>query len=273
MKTTLHSYCYDTRKPEDAKEYAALAERLRSTPGRGRWHHVIEPSSKRWQVSGEVELETGYFFGNQWNSDKGRIFDWFEEAVYCDGRSLRWLKRGHWLEITDEMRALRDSTLVCGYTGQHFPASSGMVFNTTPSGLGSEYLTEKELHLLRLLPVSSNADREPLTEAERAVLLPLYVEAQTTAQSELDKERAQEKREEVAKEYAAKVKNAEDMRAGWTWLLDRGLPVKNVIFYDHSGRFSFGWQKPFSGAARAKWAELLRDFPAPFDLEPEDKKR
>lgn len=185
ISTVFHAYNYDTRKPEELAAYKELRARLADGPHQmhsfGEYYHP--------EIDGRtIELETAFLFDNQWNtapidgfSDQGyRLFDWAEEYLPHAPK----IKRGHWLEQTDEMRAIRRETSKCGYCGKQYLTTPENVFCF--ACLDSPYLKETELHLLRLLPIDSgfNAKREPLADDERAEMMPRYLEAQTKGASE-----------------------------------------------------------------------------------------
>jgi hypothetical protein len=69
---------------------------------------------------------------------------------------------------------------------------------------------------------------------------------------------------EMAAETMAK--RARDCRVGNEWLLANNVSLENVLFYEHSGRFSFGWSKPITGKLLVAWKALLADFPAPYEI-------
>lgn len=268
MKTTIHYYRFNTENIEEAQAYAALCEQLRATPGRGHWLHVLADTTDRSRTrkhgeSEMVELETNYFFSNQWNTAEPhnqRVFDWYE-GIYPN----RHIRAGHYLDITPEMIELRDNTHVCGYCGKLEPAQRGYVF--CPHCLGSAYLKETELHLLRMLPVSQeNRKRPELTQAERDHLLPLYIEAQTREGHERANKRAKETRARLEREYHKTLENAEDKYNGFIWLMDHDVNIDNCIYYDHAGKFSFGWRNPVSEAVKSQLLDVLCEFPYDYEI-------
>src|SRR5262245_25066500 len=111
METTLHIYEFDTRKPEDAAKYDALCERLKGqgltcfeTHGRGSHFYDVQG------IDGQtIPLDLGHLFDNQWNTgpipgqfDEGvRVFDWAQDYRPFGSDTI---KRGHYLEQTEEMR-------------------------------------------------------------------------------------------------------------------------------------------------------------------------
>ena len=148
--------------------------------------------------SEDIELETSCLFSNQWNTACGkRVFDWYE-AIYPN----RKIKEGHYLDITDEMRQIRQTTLVCGYCGKNYPNGKPGFCNAC---LDSEYLKESDLALLRLLPVALKfPTREPLTDSERATLLPQYVSAANLGNDSRAVKAKQDTRKRVEKKHREK---------------------------------------------------------------------
>ena len=52
------------------------------------------------------------------------------------------------------------------------------------------------------------------------------------------------------------------------WLLDHGVSVENVIFYDHTGRFCFGWKdRGVSPAVASALRDVLCEFPFDYDIQ------
>lgn len=279
IKTRIHRYSHTAHTPE----YKALREKLSADHGRGDLHEAIGaglhiPTSLDGAT---IELETDFLFGNQWNtapipgvSDEGlRVFDWCENAVFNDRGQRTQSRNGWYLDITDEMRAIRRQTLQCGYCGHYQKHDCGLMF--CPDCLGSEYLEAKDLHLLRLLPVDEpfGADRAELTDAERAEMLPRFVAAQTFGNTERDKARIAKLRAKISKKCADTIRNAEIERDGFTYLMDHGIKTGNVIFYDHTGRFCFGWRKKLSAEELSALLDVITEFSWPYDIECADGRK
>jgi hypothetical protein len=265
MKTTITSYCFDTSNPKDADAYKGLAASLRKTNGRcfiswGRGSHY----EAAWAEGVPVTLETQHLFENQWNTAPGgltgnlRVFDWAED--YLPDKKI---KRGHYLAITPEMTAVRKHTVACGYCGHQ--ESDTMAASFCPKCLGSEYLAEKDLHLTRLVPVSDKSDRAPLTEEEASVLVPRWREAQGLGKQSRDVARLSKRRRDIAAlvpdaeaKAAASIKRAHTETNALTWLMDHGfLEIENVIYYKHTGRFSFGWRNALTPAQCSNLRDIL----------------
>ena len=261
IKTTLHAYWFDTRKPDDAKAFSDLRSRLVKTNGDcfetwgGNSHYCPN-------LAGPIELETDHLFDNQWNSTTHRVFDWAQDhPIDFDKR----IKRGHYLDITDEMRELRRNRMACGYCGKQEPAQKGNVF--CPHCIGSQYLKESELYLLRMRPVSDGRrERAPLTPAELAHLLPIYRDAQIYGNTERDKARITKERADLTKDRDDTIHNANIKHDGFLWFMDRGIRTDNLIFYTHAGRFSWGWKTPVSADFLSHLLDVITEFPFPYDI-------
>lgn len=275
MQTVIHCYNYDTREPAQKAAYAELCAQLANHPHK---MHAIGTYYHRDWDGQTIELETAHLFDNQWNtaagslSEKGcRVFDWAEEALFVNGVKQRHIRRGHWLEQTPEMLAIRNDVSKCGYCGHQHPTGA---FAFCPDCLGSEYLTEKDLPLTRMLPVSSRDSRAPLTDAEKAERLPLFVHAQTYGNTERDKTRLAKQRADILHHAELAIDAAHTERDGKIWLLDRGIRIDNVIFYSHTGRFSFGWRKPLSPDELAALQSAMgAEFAFPYDIQCADGRK
>lgn len=269
LQTKIHYYCFDISNEDERIAYSSLKAELKHTPGRGHWHNArsVYDSHKHGDTEA-VELETKCLFGNQWNTADNRLFDWCER--YVDNRTI---KTGHYLDITDEMREVRRNTHKCGYCGNFEPAAKGHVF--CPECIGSEYLKEQELHLLRMRPVDTpfKDERPLLTKAEAEHLTPLYVEAQIHGNTSRDKQRIRGQREKLQRDHDHAIESAETEFTAFTWLMDRGIKTGNCIFYKHTGRFSFGWRKELHGAELSALQDVLCEFPFDYDLKTTGKEK
>jgi hypothetical protein len=285
IKTRLHLYNFES--PTHPKYKQQLDAIKANAEGRGHWMHAWGgPSTAKDVKPGrshaaklntvtteEVEIDLAHVFDNQWNeAGEGgrRLFDHYEE--YTD----RQFRRGHWLEITPEMAEARRVTLKCGYCGcqygpHHKPAPEPVVEGGGAfclRCLDNEYLKPEELHLLRLAPVAEDDKREraKLTEDERAVLMPLYVTRQTTGNDSRAKKRRDNARADGVKKFEKETAAATTERDGMLWLWDHNVSLDNVIYYSHTGKFSFGWRSPLSDEVASAFLDLLCEFPFPYEL-------
>lgn len=117
-----------------------------------------------WQ---EVELDDTHLFDNQFNTTDGRrLFDWYTRLITVQTRAgVASSGCGHWLdtESLETLNELRRARYQCGYCG-HQTDTPAATDGWCHKCLGSPYLEGKDLHLLQLLPV--------LTEAERSESVP-----------------------------------------------------------------------------------------------------
>jgi hypothetical protein len=280
MKTKIHAYSFDLEKVEDREPWVRLSAMLTARKNAGHQMSGWSPdrdaarnhAAKIVEYSGqEITIEPEHLFSNQWNTTEcGRVFDWSLEYI-GDSVRQRLIKRGHYLEITPEMEEARENTLKCGYTGAQFPSSAGMKFNTTQAALGSCFLKEEEIYLLRLVPVfaeNTSNPRAKLTTEEKNFLLPLYLSAQSRTRGEARKEQ----RAAVEKEFADDSRRAKIEYEGKIWLLDHGVNLENAIFYNHTERFCFGWRNAYGENAAQAMRAALNGFPFAFDIETEGAK-
>lgn len=273
MQTVIHQYNFDTSQTGGAAQYKALcdtltAQRLECFESHGGASHY------NGGLDGKtLTLETAHIFANQWNTapidDDGaktgrRVFDWAQDSVYGTPNRNPQIKRGHWLEQTQEMREARRNTAACGYCGHQEPAQKGNIF--CPECIGSEYLETKLLHLLRMQPVDDTGDRAPLTDAERAHLLPLYRDAQLHGHTTRDKKRIAQARADIAGKFATATRDAKTEHDGMLWLMDHGVKTDNVIFYTHTGRFGFGWRKPVDAEILSGLLDIISEFAFAYDI-------
>lgn len=281
IKTVLHAYSFNIRKPEEKIAYEALRDQLEGaglkcfeTHGGGS-HYCPD-------LAGPVDLETKALFDNQWNTapikratSKGaaemgaRVFDWAQDYNSQIG-APPGIKRGHWLEQTADMRDIRRNTVKCRYCGAHEPAAKGYVF--CPHCIDSAYLTEKDLPLTRMKAIDDRSECAPLTAAEAGYLLPLFRKAQVEGSTARGKARIAKARQDVATEYEKTVRQAAEKRDAAVWIMDHapGL-LENWLYYTHTNRHCFGWRKPVTDVDGTRAA--LAGFPFAYDIQTEERRR
>lgn len=276
MKTTIHTYSFDTRNPIEAAEYRALRTALCSQGlkcfeawGAGKGHYV--PFAK---FNGQsVTLDDTNVFDNQWNATlpdgtQHRVFDWAQD--YQTDNTAKHRKVGHYLIITQDMIMLRDSTYKCGYCGKYHTTEEAATLNHfCASCIDSEYLTTNELHLTRLKPVSDTTNRAKLTAQEAARLLPVFTQAQLHGITARGKARIEQARKDIAAEYEKEIYAATSKRDGALWVHDRfpGL-LQNHIYYSHTDTHCFGWRSPLTDDVKVELlAAIERDgFPGRYEV-------
>lgn len=283
MKTIIHSYYFNLNNKSEEQDYSELVTRLRKT------HKKFHATGDYYYPNldgAEIELETQHIFENQWNTapigkyTKGlRVFDWAESAIFNGGREDRTIKKGHYLDLKPEMIAIRKETLQCGYCGHYYPRTTEQKFCT--HCLDSPYLEVKDLKLLRLVPVEGKWSRNApeLTVEEYDNLFPLYHDSQVRGKVARDKEKLEEQRRRIQKDFDDTIQKKIPMLEatgkveyiGKNWLLSHDISIENVIYYSHTHKFSFGWRTPLASEVQATLRELLKDFPYPWEFAKEKK--
>ena len=290
IKAELVYYRIDVSRPEGRKAYAELCETLKEIPFetwvvQGRFPNGttnfelqkfinslrnklnIEISSADYQLhSREINLKTDHLFDDQWSTAEGfRLHN---------KTQLEWpalhIKEGYYIRQNPEMIAVLQGTAKCGYCSHQAPVGEK---DFCDNCISSPYLEVSQLRLLRMEPIEAPERRtgktlkvprnaSTLTEAELAVIMPRYVEAQT----KLREQRAAKLRAEVEAEYSKAAELATIKHDGMLWLLDAGIPTENLIFYPHTRTFTFGWRNPVSKEVKVELVEKLKQFPFDFEI-------
>jgi len=269
MQTIVHAYCFDLRIKGEREAWDILREQLTASHPHCMESHGGGMHYQPALDGVEVELETTHLFTNQWNtapvqgSKNGlRLFDW---ALDYEPHGNKHIKQGHYLDQTEEMRSIRQHRLKCGYCGKQYPDTYASSF--CDACIGDEYLKESELYMLRLVRVSEDIPHRhwpALTVSEEAALVPAYKHAQLHGNTERDKVRIAKKRADLASNAEKTIANAIAERDGMLWLMDRGVSTDNAIYYNHTGRFCFGWRQPVNDADALRAA--IDGFPFPYDI-------
>lgn len=272
IPTTFHAYRFDTRNPDDAAACKTLFYDLLGQ-GLKAFHAWGRDSFYKPELDGRtLELETEHLFANQWNTaplgvDKNglRVFDWAQDALHDTPNIVR----GHYLTQTDAMRYMREHTLKCGYCGKQEPDSLAKVEGLTfcPHCIDSTYLTADNLFLTRLVPVANERKPlPPLTEEEKAILLPRYRNAQLHGSTARGIARITKQRADIAKKAENAIRTATTERDGMLWLMDAGVNLDNVIYYAHTDTFSFGWRRPIDNVLYEDIYVALDGFPWKYEI-------
>ena len=114
--------------------------------------------------------------------------------------------------------------------------------------------------------------RAPLTEAERGALMPRYVDRQTTGADSRNARKLAEQRARLIKDYADTVAKAKAEHDGMIWLMDHGISIDNVIYYNHTGKFSFGWRTPLAKDVVSRILDVISEFPFAYEIKCDDKR-
>lgn len=158
IKTVIHFYSFDNETQKDERD--ALFNRLRKNGQR----MIISDSSQRikrkldYEAMSrpdnqmEVELSTKYLFSDQWNTTENsgnlRLHNWA-------GHTAKYISFGYYLDITPEMKTALSNTYQCQYCGHLLPKHEvdAQIAPFCEQCICSEYLTDDNLHLTRMVPV------------------------------------------------------------------------------------------------------------------------
>ena len=251
MKTMINFYYYNTANGQEAQDYALLCESLKEDKGRAGLFacicskpHALGPHG----TSQPIELNDDIILRNQWDSDFGRVFDWYEDIRPYD----RSIKRGHYLDITQEMIDVRNNTYVCGYCGRY--SDKADIF--CRKCLGSEYLTEGNLDLLALRPVAISNSAPRLPDGMQMRLKKLWRVAQVTRL----KEKAKKLIADTRKEKARYVAEANEKLRIKLHFLNNGVDIGNMIYYPSRNVVCYGWRTRVSMEEAVKIESKLKPF-------------
>lgn len=270
IETQVKYYRYDISDSDEWNAYKTLTSELKNnglvlSDSISGDYQLIKSFLDKIQVlekRGKVELDTKFLFNNQWNTTEAslnlRVFDWSEE-IYPN----KDIKEGYYLTPTDEMKEIRENTFQCGYCGKQYYPKPMKEFCL--ACLEGEHLEKRDLHLLRIKNLGVR-DRDKLTDKERDHLIPLYTEAQIKGTSERGIERIKKQRVELLDTRDETIKTANTEYEGYIWLLDRGIKTGNVIYYNHTDMFCFGWKTNLSSEIKEELAKELRGFPFNYEF-------
>jgi hypothetical protein len=62
------------------------------------------------------------------------------------------------------------------------------------------------------------------------------------------------------------IANSKIELAAFTWLIKHNISIDNCIYYDHTGRFAFGWHKKLTDEEKFELEESLCEFPYDYNL-------
>lgn len=273
IKVKIFNYRYDISKAEEKVLYLEEKKKAKSKTGLKKpdtYHYInfnfykgsenfIEEKIKPLKV---VHIETDYLFNNQFNTKEGlRVMLW-SEYIYPN----KDIKKGYYLEMTQELKEALDTTFKCGYCGKQYTKEEHKDLSFCNSCLDSEYLTKENLFLLRLKAISDERERLPLNDCDKEALEKAYTEAQIKGISERVIKKIKEKYERIEKEHKDKIENAEREYKGFKWLMDRGINTDNCIYYDHTKLFSFGWRNKLSFEVEQELKKILVGFPYEYEI-------
>jgi hypothetical protein len=210
----------------------------------------------------EIELEEKQLFNNQWNTapvaaktEQGlRVFDWAKDYPLPNGCPSH-IARGHYLEQTVEMQEARKRRHACGYCGYQTDEPAEFCNKC----LGSKYLEEKEMYLLRMLPVDSRQERKPGNLP--ADLIERFRQLRTEYASKQGERLAAEKVKFLAAQVEKHAK-IDRQTAIYSELYDRGIDHSKTgaVYYNHADSLQFGAIASLTDEQRADIRQRMEGF-------------
>lgn len=201
---------------------------------------------------------------NQFATEEGpRVFDCRILADFTPYGRRTKRRSGYILEDDSGFAALQElrrKYLVCGYCGKRHDANAfevtGPQFCDACSG--SEYLKPSDLHLLELRPLAEYMPKREATAPEW--LVTEYARAQRDAAIAKARRRKKERLDSLERKRANLALESNLIEL----LTDNGLAwrhIENLIFYDHTQEFVFGWRNPLTDKEREEIRTVLNSIP------------
>ncbi len=258
MKTVIHYYDFWLDSEEARTQYQKLTDELKA-----KGLVLFECVSKDYEYmqkikaldGKEVELDLSFLFDNQWNttpvegiSSIGlRIHDWYERIVPNHKR-----KDGYWIEISDEMKALRADTFRCGYCAAKYHRPK---FEWCDSCISDRYLKQDNLSSLYLLPLSIR-DREAREIRRKQTVPKTLVDAYISANTEMLRKYSEDRHHSRLADIQAKMRAIDVEYEIYKTLIESKvltetqIDIDNIIYYSHSQQVCFGWRDKLSDEKR-----------------------
>lgn len=211
-----------------------------------------------------IHIETEYLFNNQFNTKEGfRLWSWREYEY-----ENKNIKRGYYIETPQKYLDLLNNTFVCGFCGKQYTRKEKENKDLTfcDSCLDSEYLKEDELFLLRLKRINDKTPRLSLSDCDKKVLKLAYENAQVFGNSIKGKARNKALRVKLKANLNKTIKDARTEYAGFIWCLNHNINTENLIYYNHTKTFCFGWKNKLDFELEQKLKEQLKNFPFNYEI-------
>jgi hypothetical protein len=79
------------------------------------------------------------------------------------------------------------------------------------------------------------------------------------------------KRQQIIDQTDATINKATTERDGKLWAFDYGLDIENLIYYSHTGIFTFGWREKVSDAEASKILDVISEFPFEYEIKAQSR--
>lgn len=235
MKVTITKYDLNISNESEHLEYLTLTKKIKSLGYKLFDTYNHDKSNKYYSdLPLEQTIETDTLFENQYNTVEGfRIFDW-SETIYNNKN----IKKGYYISKgVDKLKKAKANQLKCGFCGKRYDKSKTILIYCNAC-LDSEYLTEKELPLLRLQSLAGV--KQGSGDVPKELTKAFNDNKQAYKDGQLG--RMQKEAKELLEELAEKQK-VQNYEAQVQYdLLMLGIPINNLIYYNHTSSWSYGWR-------------------------------
>lgn len=202
---------------------------------------------------GWYTVDTAHMFDNQYNLVEGmRVFEWCQRL---SNKGLGVFPEGYYIsEGLDKLREIQNNRFACGYCGKQTDHGGWC-----DKCRGSEYLKPENYPLLQLLPISQKRDYSVSIPQE--VIDDIQVQ-QEDARKKRRAKHIEDKRAKLRQEE----KDLETKIEAFEWLVENGMDFDNVIYYNHTQTFCFGWRDSIPEGQRDALKAKLSGFPFAFEV-------
>jgi len=285
IKAKIYFYRYDISKKDEKKAYLKEMETAKvfsgwTSPNTLHYINFSYESNKEFNeklkgltiknLSGEVKkegiinIETKHLFNNQFNTQEGfRLWNW-RENIFLN----KDIKEGYYIEMPKEYFNLLENTFSCGYCGKQYTREEKIKKDLSfcDACLGSEYLKEDDLFLLRLKRINDKTERLPLNDCDNEILTDINLKEFERLNKIRKKENIKRIKAKLTKERKENIANSENEYKGFMWCLNKGIETDNLIYYNHTKTFCFGWRDKLNFEKEQQLKKDLKGFPFKFEL-------
>lgn len=270
IKSKFETYRYDISDLNEKIEYAKLVDYLQSKNYK-KWTNYLgynynfEKNQNWWnklyKLGSVVEIDTSFLFEEQFNTTKSsgnlRLHLWSED-IYPN----KDIKQGYYLESEELLEVIKEQHK-CGFCGARYNKENMPKDKICTKCLGSPYLSEDNIKLLRLNSVATpNGLKKYLTKEQVEKLKPKIFRERVKYNKMVAKKDLKERLERNEKEF----QTAKNEYYGTKWLLKKGFNVDNIIFYPHRDIFTLGWKTPLTFDEEQDVKKRLKDFKYSYEI-------
>lgn len=255
IKVKLIRYDLNMDEEKDRKEYKKIQDRCKKLGYK--LFNYIAMGEKNEIPEGEYEIDTSCLFDTQYNTIKTkehrgyRIHDWLE-PIYPNRR----LKKGYYLENTEELKKLLSVTYECKYCGKQYTQEEATKVKYCKKCRGSDYLKEENYNLIILTKIGNKASKGKLPDE--------VIKDIKEQQKETFKQQIFKSNKDKLYSLQQDIEEAKVEYQGYLWLVEHYISIENVIYYSYKKTFCFGWKEPIKN--RKELEKQLKDFKWKFEI-------